>query len=277
MGQVVIFYDEKPTNTRNPQGGTGKGLLAQGLSFMREVAKIDGKHFKADDKFRFQTVKPTSEIVFIDDLNKDVPFEVFFSCSTDGWTIERKFSDTIKLPPQDSPKMLFSMNAVVGGNGSSHRRRMFILELSDHYSRQIKTGSEHPIEDEHGILFDRINWTETEWNAFTQYMIECLAFYLQYDLQPYDLINVGKNALIQSTGDDFANWVESKDFQLGVYYPTKDLYEEYKAGAYGDDPAYKQRTFTNSIKRYADIKGWVFKSVSNNTTKLSQFIFSNES
>ena len=29
LGQAIICYDEKPTDVRNPQGGTGKGLFAQ--------------------------------------------------------------------------------------------------------------------------------------------------------------------------------------------------------------------------------------------------------
>lgn len=273
MGQAVVCYDETPTDVKNPQGGTGKGLFAQAIANMREAAKIDGKHLKADDKFRFQTVKVTSQVVFIDDLSKDVPFEVFFSCLTDGWTIERKHMDTIKLTPEDSPKMLFSMNTIISGNGSSHKRRMFILEFSDHYSKQIFSGNEHPIEDEHGVLFDRIKWTAKDWNLFSAYMIECLTYYLQNDLQPYELINVGRNTLIQTTSEDFAEWTEEKDFQLDVYYRTKELFEEFRDRYYGVDGDYKQRTFTNNIGKYAGIKGWDFKVVTDAISKVSEFVF----
>lgn len=273
MGQAVVCYDETPTDVKNPQGGTGKGLFAQAIGNMREAAKIDGKHLKADDKFRFQTVKVTSQVVFIDDLNKEVPFEIFFSCLTDGWTIEKKHTDTIKLTPEDSPKMLFSMNTIISGNGSSHKRRMFILEFSDHYSKQIFHGNEHPIEDEHGVLFDRIKWTAKDWNLFSTYMIDCLAFYLENDLQPYELINVGKNTLIQTTSEDFAEWTQEKDFQTGVYYRTKDLFEEFRDRYYGLDADYKQRTFTNNMGKYAAIKGWDFKVMTDPVSKLSEFTF----
>jgi hypothetical protein len=273
MGQAVVCYDETPTDVKNPQGGTGKGLFAQAVANMREVAKIDGKHLKADDKFRFQTVKVTSQVVFIDDLSKDVPFEVFFSCLTDGWTIERKHMDTIKLTPEDSPKMLFSMNTIISGNGSSHKRRMFILEFSDHYSKQILSGNEHPIEDEHGVLFDRISWSAKDWNLFSDFMINCVTYYLQNDLQPYELINVGRNTLIQTTSEDFSEWTEEKDFQPDTYYRTKELFEEYRDRYYGVDADYKQRTFTNNIGKYAAIKGWDFKVVTDAVSKTSEFLF----
>jgi hypothetical protein len=277
MGQAVVCYDEKPTDVRNPQGGTGKGLMANGISQVRETAKIDGKLLKADDKFKYQNVKVTSQVVIIDDMHKDISFDIFFSCLTEGWTIEKKNMDAIKLEAEDSPKMLFSMNTIIGGNGTSHKRRMFVLEFADHYSKQITTGHEHPIEDEHGILFDRLVWTNNDWDSFTTYMIGCLSYYLKNGLQPYELINVGTNTLIQTTTEDFAEWVQEQDFQLNTYYKTRELFTDFKKRYYGDDADYKQRTFTNNIHKYASINQWDFKIITDNATKLSEFIFKEKS
>jgi hypothetical protein len=273
MGQAIVCYDETPTDVKNPQGGTGKGLFAQGIAQMREQAKIDGRFIKADDKFRFQTVKVTSQVVFVDDLSKDIPFDTFFSCLTDGWTIERKNMDAIKITPEDSPKMLFSMNTVISGNGSSHKRRIFIIEFSDYYSKHIVTGTEHPIEDEHGILFDRVNWTLDHWNSFTKYMIDCLGFYLENGLQHYDLINVGKNTLIQTAGEDFSQWTEEKEFIIHRGYRTKEMFEEFRDRYYGPEADIKQRTFTNHLAKYAAIRGWDMKISTDPGTKLSVFEF----
>jgi len=79
VGHAIVCYDEQPTDVKNPQGGTGKGLFAQGIAQMREAAKISGKHFKADDKFKFQTVSNTSQVVIVDDLHKDVSFVTEYS------------------------------------------------------------------------------------------------------------------------------------------------------------------------------------------------------
>lgn len=273
MGQAVVCYDETPTDVKNPQGGTGKGLFAQGLSHMREYSKIDGRFIRSDDKFRYQSVKITTEIVFIDDLSKDVPFDTFFSCLTDGWTIERKNLDQIRIEPEDSPKMLFSMNTVISGNGSSHKRRLFIIEFSDYYSKRIINGTEHPIEDEHGVLFDRTTWTIGQWDSFTSYMINCLRYYLQNGLHYYELINVTKNALIQSAGEDFAEWVDEKQFAIGPIYRTKDLFEEFKNRFYGPEADYKQRTFTNYLGKWAGMKRWEMKVKTDPGTKASLFEF----
>jgi Zn-dependent M32 family carboxypeptidase len=162
---------------------------------------------------------------------------------------------------------------VIAGNGSSHKRRLFIVEFSDHYSKHIVSGTEHPIEDEHGVLFDRFEWTSTDWNSFTAYMIGCLKFYLQYGLQPYDLINVSKNALIQSAGEDFAQWLEEKNFLIGPIYRTKELFEEFKNRYYGPEADYKQRTFTNHLNKWAGMKNWDMKVTTDPGTKASMFQF----
>ncbi|GGG93373.1 hypothetical protein [Pedobacter zeae] len=276
MGQAVVCYDEQPTDVKNPQGGTGKGLFANAISQMREMAEIDGKHFKADDKFRFSSVEITSQVVAVDDLAKDVSFETFFSAITNGFTIEKKNLNSIKLPPEDSPKMLFSMNAIVNGNGGSHKRRMFIIEFSNFYSKHIITGSEKPIEDMHGILFDRIEWNDQHWSSFTKYMIDCVQFYLQNGLQPYELINVGKNALIQQTSEEFSEWTEQQNFEFKKFYKTKQMFEEYRNTYFGENAEFTQRSFTNMLKKYATSKNWDFKIQTDSVSKVSEFVFNSK-
>jgi hypothetical protein len=274
MGQSVVCYDEAPTDRKNPQGGTGKGLFAQGIGHMREVAKIDGKHFKADDKFRFQTVELTSQVVVVDDLHKDVSFETFFSCLTDGFTIEKKNRDTIKLAPENSPKLLFSMNTMIEGGGTTNKRRIFVIEFSNYYSKRIINGTERPIEDEHGgLMFHKATWKDLEWNLFTTYMLECVEYYLQHGLKPYELVNVVTNTLIQTTSEDFATWIEENHFDVDVIYKTKEYFEDFKNTYYGVDSDYKQRTFTNNLGRYASLKNLNFEINTNKSTKISEFIF----
>lgn len=273
LGQAVVLYDEQPTDVKNPQGGTGKGLFSQAFLHMRETIKLDGKHYRGDDKFRFQPVNNTTQIVWVDDLSKDQDFDSFFSAITDGFTIEKKNKDLIQIEADKSPKMLFSMNTVIQGNGSSHLRRIFVLEFSNYYSRQLVTGSEKPIADEHGFFFDRYEWTNDNWNSFTKYMIECIQYFLKNGLQPYELINVGRNALIQQTNEDFSDWVVEQDFKVDIYYKTKLLFEQYKERYFGENADYKQMSFTNMLKKYASAKKWEFKMVQDSVSKTSEFVF----
>lgn len=275
LGQAVVLYDEEITDLNNPQGGTGKGVTIQALGHVREGVVISGKHFKENDKFSLQTVNETTQIVCIDDLNKSIPFEAFFSNLTDGLTIEQKFKPTRKLSPEKSPKFIFTSNSILGGGGSSTRRRQFIIEFSPHYSSQIVKGTEKPIIQEHGGELFGEHWTAGDWNVFFSLMVTCTSIYLANGLQPYELKSVEKNKLIQTVGEDFAHWIEEQEFQLKTAYETAVFFNDYKSANDPDNDKFKQRIFTNLLKKYAAIKNWkmVVYQEGRGTEKVSFFKF----
>jgi hypothetical protein len=92
-GQAVVANDEEITDPKNPMGGTGKGLFANALKQMRDVVKIDGKKFDPEDKFKFQNISDSTQIVWLDDTKQDFDFSILHSCLTDGWNIEKKYQD----------------------------------------------------------------------------------------------------------------------------------------------------------------------------------------
>lgn len=271
-GQAVLFYDQQITNFRHPQGGTGKGLIAQALSQIRKVTKIDGKHYKPEDKFKFQRVELSTQIVWIDDPKANFDFSDLFSCLTDGLTIEKKHMQSILCPPEKSPKFLIPSNSILGNEGSSNKRRQFPLELSDYYSKQIIKGDEEPIMQEHGcIFFDRQDWNPHEWDMFYSYMIGSILFYFQNGLVHVEPLNVAANRLAQLTTDEFYEWSMAKEFETGVIYNTGDLFAEFRNTYFGEDSNLKQRWFTNQLKEFASFKGW--KHLVKRTNGKQQFEF----
>ena len=89
-GQMVLLYDETITDLNNPQGGTGKGLIANAVSSIRHTVKIDGKKFKGDNRFDFQEVDFATRILWLDDVSKQFDIDRFNSISTDGFNVEKK-------------------------------------------------------------------------------------------------------------------------------------------------------------------------------------------
>jgi len=256
-GQAVILYDEEVTDTNTPQGRTGKGLIAQALKQIRDCQKIDGKHFDSQNKFRWELVTPSTQIVWLDDAKKDFDFSVLHSNITDGWTVERKFRSQITIKPADSPKTLITSNSVIKGGGTTNIGRQFPLELSNHYSKKIIYGHEKPIEDEHnGLFFCKTNWDATEWNKFYCFMACCAGIYLQHGLIPLKSINIERNRFRQATNDDFEKWCEAQQFVVNNRYMTKENYEKFVTLYYGEHNKFQQRTFTNWIKLFAKFKGW---------------------
>ena len=86
---------------------------------MKKLQTIDGKQFKFGGDFPYQSVKTDCQILVFDDVKKNFQFENLFSVITEGIDITYKGKDTIKLPIEDSPKIVISTNYVLKGNGDS--------------------------------------------------------------------------------------------------------------------------------------------------------------
>ncbi len=254
MGQAVLIYDEVIADLKNPSGGTGKGLLGSAVGHVKPVVKLDGKKFSDKDKFAFQGVTPQTQVIFLDDVKADLPFDRFNSLLTDGLEVEQKFRPSLRLSPQDSPKLLIASNSVLDCEGTTRKRRQFILEFSDHYSSRILDGVEQPILAEHGALFFE-GWDAAEWQRFDTFMVYCVGQYLERGLQPYALKNVGINRLRQTTSEEFYTWVMAQAFEVGREYETKPHFEAFKL-ATGVGEHYKQVSFTRQLHKFAGSQSW---------------------
>lgn len=250
MGKAVILYDEALTDKNAPQGGTGKGLISNGLKQVRHTTKIDGKQYKSDDKYKFSSVTPSTQIVWFDETNKDFDFKDLFSCLTDGWQVERKYLNKFIIEAENSPKVLICSNNILSNDGGSNKRRQFICELNDYYSRKIITGTEKPIEDEHGILFSE-DWDSNQWNLFYSFMFQCVEYYLKNSLTAYEVKNVQLNLLKQRTSDDFIDWLSEFPPAINDEFDIKIMFQSFKS-IIGDDSTMQQSTFTRWVKLYAN-------------------------
>jgi hypothetical protein len=266
-GQAIILYDEEITDWNNPMGGTGKGLFANAIKQIRKVVKIDGKKFDERDKFRFQDINESTQVVWLDDVKPELGFETFHSALTDGWTIEKKFKDQLYIQPQDSPKLLICSNSVLSRAGTTNIRRQFIIEFSNHYSKQIVTGVEEPIKNEHGcIFFDDDYWDAEEWNNFFSFLIDCACLYHKNGLVYYEHRNLNRNILLQATCVEFVEWLTSQELKENAQYNTKELYLDFRDTYFGEGSAFKQRTFSNFLKKYGESIGLEYTVVKSNGT-----------
>ena len=96
-GQMVMLYDEQITDLNNPQGGTGKGVIASAIKTIRNTVKLDGKKFKGNGIFDFQEVRLGTEVLWIDDVVKELNIDRFNSLTTDGFNVEAKFKGVCSL------------------------------------------------------------------------------------------------------------------------------------------------------------------------------------
>lgn len=276
-GQMVILYDEMITDLNNPQGGTGKGLIANSVSCIRHTVKIDGKKFKGDNRFDFQEIDFATRVLWLDDVSKHLDIDRFNSITTDGFNVEKKFKDSLKIPAAQSPKILISSNIILDCTGTTRKRRQFIVELAPFYSSRIGTGIEEPIIQTHGSRFFSDEWDEEEWNLFYWYMIDCLTLYFKEGLIFNESINVVENRSRQLIGEDFFNWAKEQNFEKGKDYSTSILFEDYYDLYEKGNDKFLQRTFSNKLKAFFNLKELKleFFSKSNGASKDSYFRIKN--
>lgn len=228
--KAIILNDE--VISENPEGGTGKGVFVQGINQIRKTSIIDGKLFDGKKSFPYQTVSLDTKILVFDDVVKNFNFEEKFSLVTEGLTLERKNKDAIKLNVHESPKLIISTNYAIRGEGNSHDRRRYELEIAQFYGKDLTP------EDEFGRqLFD--DWTLEDFNKFDNYIVFCLQLFLKTGLVKQNAKNIKMRKFIAETAMEFFDWVKERD-----NVPHNDRLD-------------KKFYFDKFIEEYPDFKKWL--------------------
>lgn len=253
--KAVILNDEVISD--NPEGGTGKGLFAQGVSQIRRTSILDGKTFDDKKSFPYQTVSPETQILIFDDVKRNWDFESKFSLVTEGMTLERKNKDAIKLSVEDSPKLLVSTNYAIKGEGNSHDRRRFELEMAQYYGRN------HTPEDDFGKqLF--VEWDKDHLNRFYNYMVSCIQKYFNKGLVAQDAKNIKLRKFIAETSMEFHEWISDvNNFPINLRN-VKSVYFDRFTTDYKDFNKLSRKRFTIWVQKYASFIGLNYKDGNSN-------------
>ena len=258
--KAVIFVDEK--KSEGAYGRSGKGLVIKAVAKIRTVVVEDGRNFNIGKNFAFQRVNADTNIVAIEDMKEKFPFDRLFSIITEGITIEKKQRDEIFIPFPEAPKIVISSNFTIQGVDDSTRDRQFIIEFSDHYNKRNR-----PVYEFGKLFFD--GWSDEEWKAFDNLMLECLQLYLKNGLTAYNYATLEEKQLITETCDEFSEF--STGIELNHEYDKKNLYEQFKA-EYPDFDKLTQGKFTRWLKIWARIKE--YNPVENKSGKNRTITFS---
>lgn len=246
---AIIFTDEIISN--EPSGGSGKGLTLKMIGQIRKTEIIDGKSFNAGKNFVWQRVGPDTKIIQIDDIPKNFDFEKMFSILTEGIPVEKKNMDEIYVSFQDSPKFVINTNTVLKGSSDSHERRKFEIELSNYYNARHQ-----PVDDFGRDFF--VDWPETEWMLFDNYMIGCLQIYLKHGLIKAEGGNMRIKKLVRETCQEFVEFAKEELANNKQYHKLK-MCEAFKSeqGQRGDWPS--KTIFTRWMKIWGEYNGWEVK------------------
>lgn len=242
--KALIVNDAIISDT--PEGGTGKGLIFQGISQMRRVEVLNGKQHDDKNRFSYQTVPLDVQVLVFDDVKKNFDFESQFSVITEGIILERKNKDAIKLTVNDSPKIGITTNYAIKGSGNSHTRRRHEIELQQYYN-----GNRTPYDEFGCHLF--VEWSDKDFIPFDAYMIQCLQMYMTFGLVKQESENIKLRQFISSTNSDFYEWVSNTaNVPLNKRCNKKKKFLLF-IEEYSDYAKYRQKTFTIWIELYAKL------------------------
>lgn len=259
--RAIILNDEIISD--EPNGRSGKGLMCEAIKHLKNVNSLDGKKFSFQDQFPFQSVKTDCQVLIFDDVKPHFAFINLFSIITEGIEITYKGENTIKLPIEDSPKIVITTNHIIKGNGGSHDARKFEVELSSFFN-----ANHTPIDFFKHRLFD--DWDENEWARFDCYMIECLKKYLNNGLMNYQSINLPFKKFEVEISKELLECInEIKDNEWITF---DDFYSSYCNNVSKKWDAQKKNTVTRNLKKYCVFFGFNYEDVLSNNIKKFKII-----
>ncbi len=216
---AAFAMDWKLDEMGEANGGSGKSFLfEQALPKIVNATKLDGKQKSlADNNFKFSSVTRYTRMVLVDDLFKDFPFETFFSNITGGLTVNPKNLNPFNIPFEQSPKFAFTTNYVPKIFDGSSERRMLYMVNSDYYHTWVTGSDEYnetrTIRDDFDKDLLGVDYTEQEWNADFNLMLQCVRFYISLapsgvKIQP-PMDNIMLRSSRMTMADKFTEWATS--------------------------------------------------------------------
>lgn len=251
--KAIILNDEAISD--DPNGRSGKGIFWNAIKHLKKVQSLNGKSFNFDDPFPYQGVKTDCQILVWDDVKKNFDFEKLFSVITEGIEITYKGKNTIKLPIEDSPKILITTNYTIKGKGYSHEDRRFEVELSNFFN-----GKYTPIHYFGHKLFD--SWDDKEWARFDCYMIECLKKYLTTGLVTYTAINLPIKKLEAEMTKDLYEHILT--LPKNEWISSHECYDGYLSSIVKKQFARSKKQVTLDIKKYCEFFALEYDNATSN-------------
>ena len=273
MQMMTVFTDHCVPNSGKSNGGTGKSTYGDLLETVRKVCRVSGGSYeKKGEKVasNFQEFTDTEhQLVFIDDLERDIQGEEFKNLTTD-MTVKTLYQNKYTVPRERVPKFFITTNQELDVDNPSVYRRCYSSYTSNFYHPANFEGSRRAYtpKDRFGKDFV-LQATEMEYNAIRNLMLQFCQFYLQHQeviLTPHT--KEDNNRYLMNTIKDkafilWANDFFSKDWHFGRPVSLRDMALSYLDSRKDCNPTNKliENTGTSMrpwIEDYCRKYGFVF-------------------
>lgn len=249
-------------------GRSGKSFLFLAMSQVARRLKLSGRNPKLlENAFAFEQVRKYHDFVLVDDCSEFLPFDQFYDNITSDITINAKNISAYTLAFCDAPKFAFTTNYVPKEFSPSSRARMLFVVFSDYY---------HQMSEENDYLENRsiasdVNggidlfsdtYSETDWAADINFMMQCVKFYLTLaplgvKIEP-QLKNIMFRKHLRDMSENFRDWAESyfaidntsTGEHLDKELVREDVYKDFIRFAGGVAGKTTMQRFTKQLKGF---------------------------
>lgn len=269
----VFAMDNKISDNGESHGGSGKSL---GYSYLDNFLRrfyIEGRNQKnVESEFVYHGVDEDTDYILIDDASQYLKFENYFSAITGSLKVNPKNGTPFEIPFSKAPKFVISSNFTVRDPDPSTVRRLLFTVFSDyyHYNKDGEYKQVRQVSDDFGGRNLFKDFTEAEWNAYYNFCIQCIQFYLGHPTKvdpPMD--NVTKRSLQAEMGDAFMGWAEAffsitytntetykeETKHLDNYFSKEAAFEEFKKAS--NQGKWSSNKFKKALKAYAQLNGYI--------------------
>lgn len=232
--------DNKIGENGECNGRSGKSFLFKALSMFMRTVKLSGRNPKLmDNPHVFDQVNIHTDFVLVDDCAQYLSMGLFYDIITSDMTVNPKNNQSYSIPFEQSPKFGFTTNFVPLDFDSSTEARMLYMVYSDYYHQLTETNDyleTRSIRDDFGRDLFTDAYSDADWNADINFLMQCLRFYLSIChenikiLPPMD--NIIQRKYRQDIGNNFEDWAltffaEDSD-NLDKMLVRREVFENYR-------------------------------------------------
>ena len=244
-------------------GRSGKSFLfSQVLAKVLRTVKLSGRNAKLlDNPHVFDQVTRHTRMLLVDDCMKGIRMETFYDNITGDMTVNPKNNQSYNIDFTESPKIVFTTNYVPNNFDASTEARLLYMVFSDYYHQGTEESDykqSWSIRDDFQKSLFGVDYTEEEWNADLNFLLQCERFYLRMlptgdKIQP-PMENIMLRKRKQDMSGNFEQWAEAyfhptSTEHLDKVIPIKEALDDFRLASGLKDMT--SNGFTRKLRAFA--------------------------
>jgi len=269
---AAFLMDNRIAETNEANGRSGKSFFTEALKQLLhlDITTLDGKVLDLQkDTHALSDVTRYTRMVRVEDINQFTNVKDFYNLISGDMRVNPKGLTPFTIPFADSPKFLFSTNYVPGDFDASSDARMLYVTFSDYYHQRT---ADNPFEyQETRTIYDDFQknlfgsfYTDDEWNADLNLLMQCERLYLSLCMKPVKILppmqNIIQRKMKMEMGPAFERWATVYFAPDGPHVNCqvvrKVAYDTYLKENPGEKDAMKR--FSQRLKAFSKWASWIY-------------------